>query len=193
MNRLVAPLALLIVTLSAFSGCGSGTGADAGSGGGSGGSGGGGGAAATGTTFSGGITGTTVAAQVTAQSLTSGGSTSSSFTIALSGQSISAGTVSISSQNGVDNGLTATTYDSTNMKFSDTNVRLEAREWDEVLSTNVADNKGSLTVTFSSLGTPETTNGGALVSYLHPRGSYTLVLKSTASDADVTVTGTFGN
>ena len=87
----------------------------------------------------------------------------------------------------------ARTYDSTNLKFSDTNVRLEGKEWNEVISTNSADNKGSLTVTFSSLGTPEATNGGALVSYLHPKGSYTLVLKSTASDPDVTVTGTFGN
>ncbi len=146
-----------------------------------------------GTTFSGAITATTVAAQVTAQSLTSGGSTTSSITITLTGQAIGAGTVSMASQNSVAGALTTTTYNSTNMKFNDSNVRLEGKEWDEVLSTSSADNKGSLTVTFTSLGTPDTSGGSAVISYPHPQGSYTLVLKSTASDADVTVTGTFGN
>jgi hypothetical protein len=70
-------------------------------------------------------------------------------------------------------------------------VRLDGKEWDEVLSSNTAGNKGPLTVTFTSLGAADTS--GWLSSYQHPQGSLTLALKSAASDPDVTVTGTFGN
>jgi hypothetical protein len=70
-------------------------------------------------------------------------------------------------------------------------VRLDGKEWDEVLSSNTAGNKRSLTVTFTSLGAADTSGG--LSSYQHPQGSYRLVAQSTASDPAVTVTGTFGH